>query len=122
MRIERRDRISFALWAADRAGRVLPYFEGEHPEDDRPRNAGEAGRAWARGEIKVGDARAAARAADHAAATADMDAHAADYAVRAVTHAAGHADPAAGERVGSTGASRSAFGPLCFPPDRTVSP
>lgn len=120
MRVEGRNHASLALWAADCAWRVLSYFEGEHPEDNRPRNAVEAGRAWARGEIKVGEARAAAiaahaaargadqasacaaRAAGHAAATAHMAAHAAHaagYAVMAVTHAAGATDPAAaGER------------------------
>ena len=100
-----------AFWANDCAGHVLPYFEEEHPEDDRPRNAIEAGRAWARGEIAVAEARAAAfaahaardadgaaahaaQSAGHAAATAHV-AHAADYAVKAVAQAAVPNDPAA---------------------------
>jgi hypothetical protein len=58
---------ALALQAADAAERVLPYFEGRHPDDPRPRRAIEAARAWARGEITVGEARAAALAA-HAAA------------------------------------------------------
>jgi hypothetical protein len=80
------------------------------PQDDRPRFAIEAARAWSRGEISVGDARAAAaaahaaareapvgppreaaRAAGHAAAAAHMADHslaAALYAVRAVVRAA----------------------------------
>jgi len=45
---------SLALWAADCAERVLPYFEEKYPRDDRPRKAIEAARAWARGEIRVG--------------------------------------------------------------------
>jgi hypothetical protein len=123
MKLDGQDHRSLALWAADCAWRVLPRFEGEHPEDDRPRRAIEAGRAWARGEIKVGEARAAAvaahaaareadraaaraaaRAAGHAAATAHMAAHArhaAGYAARAVAHAAdpdGPDDALAGER------------------------
>jgi len=99
---------------------VLPRFEGEHPGDDRPRRAIEAGWAWARGEIEVGEARAAAiaahtaareadrdaaraaaRAAGHAAATAHMAAHArhaAGYAARAVAYAAAPAAALAGER------------------------
>ena len=46
------------LFAADCAERVLPIFEKAYPNDDRPRKAIEAGRAFARGEIG-----AAARAA-----------------------------------------------------------
>jgi hypothetical protein len=41
---------SLALWAADRAGRVLPFFEEECPEDGRLRKAVEAGTARARGD------------------------------------------------------------------------
>jgi hypothetical protein len=123
MKLDGQDHSSLALWAADCAWRVLPYFEGEHPGDDRPRRAIEAGRAWARGEIRVGEARAAAiaahaaareadgvaacaaaRAAGHAAATAHMAAHArhaAGYAARAVAYAAdpdAPDDAVAGER------------------------
>jgi hypothetical protein len=77
-----------ALWAADRAERVLFYFEDAFPDDDRPRKAIEAARAWARGEIRVGEARAAALAA-HAAA---RDAAAAEQqAACAAARAAGHA-------------------------------
>ena len=116
MKLDGQDHRSLALWAADCAGRVLPYFEGEHPGDDRPRRAIEAGQAWARGEIKVGEARAAAiaahaarevdgaaapaaaRATGHAAATAHRAAHArhaAGYAVRAVAYDAASAAPEA---------------------------
>ncbi len=86
MKLDEPDHRSLAVWAADCAGRVLPYFEEERPEDDRPRRAVEPGMAWARGEIRVGEARAGAIAA-HAAATANMAArapHAADYVARAV--------------------------------------
>jgi hypothetical protein len=54
------DHRSLAVWAADCAERVLSYFEGKHPKDDRPRKAIEAARAWTRGEIRVGPARVAA--------------------------------------------------------------
>lgn len=106
----KKDHQSLALWAADCAEHVLPYFEERYPEDNRPREAIEAGRAWARGEITVGKAReaafaahAAARAADdstaiavarasgHAAATAHVVGHArhaATYAVKATSAAA----------------------------------
>jgi hypothetical protein len=87
------DRRLLALWAADCAEHVLPYFEEKYPNDDRPRKAVETARAWTRGEIRVGEARtaalaahAAARAAGHAAATAHVAGHArgaASYAVKA---------------------------------------
>lgn len=109
-RLDEQDHRSLALWAADCAERVLPYFEEKYPKDDRPRKAIEAARAWTRGEIRVGPARAAAvaahaaardadegaaraaaRAAGQAVATAHMAGHArhaAAYAVKAVTYAA----------------------------------
>jgi hypothetical protein len=102
-----------AGWAADCAEHVLSLFSDKYPDDDRPRFAIEAARAWARGEIRVGAARAAAvqahaaaraapdaaacaaaRAAGHAVATAHMADHSlgpAWYAVRAVTLAGGEA-------------------------------
>ena len=60
MKLDEQDHKLPARWAADCAGHVLSYFE-EHPADDRPRNAVQAGRAWARGEIRMGEARATAR-------------------------------------------------------------
>ena len=56
-----------AVWAADCAEHVLPYFEKVRPGDDRPRRAIELGRAWARGEIRMTEARMAAFAANAAA-------------------------------------------------------
>jgi hypothetical protein len=110
MRLDKQDHSSLVLWATDCAEHVLPYFEEKYPKDNRPRNALEAGRAWARGEIATsearaaalaahaaardadqGAARAAARSAGHAAASAHVGthaAHAANYAVRAATGAA----------------------------------
>jgi hypothetical protein len=83
-----RDHRSQALWAADCAERVLPCFEDVFPGDDRPRKAIEAARAWARGEIRVGEARTAALVA-HAAA---RDAAAAgQLAACAAARTAGHA-------------------------------
>ena len=57
------------LYAADCAERVLPIFERECPNDDRPRKAIEAARAFAYGEIDDA-ALAAAGAAAGAAALA----------------------------------------------------
>ncbi len=86
MKLDKRDHRSLVLWAADCAEHVLPYFEEKYPKDDRPRNAIEAGRAWARGEIAMSEARAAALAA-HAAATAHVAGHAAHAATYAVSAA-----------------------------------
>lgn len=98
-----------AVWAADCAGHVLSLYEKEYPEDKRPRKAIEAARAWAKEEIKAGEARksalaahaaareakipeaiAAARAAGHAAATTHVYSHAkhaASYAIKAALDA-----------------------------------
>ena len=83
--VSRKDHRSLALWAADCAAHVLLYFEENCPEDDRPRKAVEAGRAWARGELSPSQARAAAFAAHSAARDADH------LAARAAARAAGHA-------------------------------
>ena len=56
-----------ALWAASCAEHVLHLFESVQPSDPRPRQAIEQTRAWARGEIKMSQARAAAGAANAAA-------------------------------------------------------
>jgi hypothetical protein len=98
-----------AKWAADCAEHVLDHFERARPGDDRPRRAIELGRAWARGEITMtqartaaghamgaarelrGAARHAAYAAGQAAAVAHVAAHelgAAAYAIKAARAAA----------------------------------
>src|SRR5689334_14767169 len=98
-----------AIWAADCAEHVLDLFEEVRPHDDRPRRAIELGRAWARGEVRMTEARTAAghanaaardlrgasRHAAYAAAQAANVAHvaahelgAAAYAIRAVQAAA----------------------------------
>lgn len=82
---DKTDHRTLAIWATDCAEHVLSYFEERYPKDDRPRKAIEAGRAWVRGEISVGDARSAAVAA-HAAARASEEG-----APRAAARAAGHA-------------------------------
>jgi hypothetical protein len=82
-----------AVWAADCAQHVLHFFEQARPGDDRPRRAIELGRAWARGEITMTQARTAAFAANAAArevsGAAREAAHAAGQAV-AVAHVAAH--------------------------------
>ena len=82
-----------ASWAAACAERVLHFFESVQPSDPRPRQAIEQTRAWARGEIKMSQARAAAGAANAAArelsGAARHAAHAAGQAA-AVAHVAAH--------------------------------
>ena len=102
------DKKILALWAADCAERVLPYFERRNPKDDRPRNAIETCRKWAvtgifrmveirnaslgahsaaKGLKKDYDAIAAAHAAGQAVSTPHVPTHALGssiYAIRAV--------------------------------------
>lgn len=99
-----------ALWAADCAEHVLYLFEQAQPGDERPRQAIEQARAWARGEVRMSQARAAggwamaaarvlegaARHAAFAAGQAGVVAHvaahelgAAAYAIKAVRAADG---------------------------------
>ena len=76
-----------AIWAADCANRVLPYFEKEFPEDDRPRKAIEACREWARtGIFRMADVRRTALSA-HAAAREAKEDSAARFAARATGQA-----------------------------------
>jgi hypothetical protein len=105
-----------ALWAATCAEHVLHLFEAEQVSDARPRDAIQAARQWARGEMKMMDARAygghamgaarplrgaaryAAFSAGHAACVghvAEHDLGAAAYAIKAVT-AANPDNPGAG--------------------------
>ncbi|WP_029135392.1 putative immunity protein [Nakamurella lactea] len=97
-----------ALWAASCAEHVVGLFESVRPQDPRPRQAIEAARAWARGELPMmraraagghamgaardlkGAARNAAYSAGQAGAVAHVAAHdlgAAAYAIKAVRDA-----------------------------------
>jgi hypothetical protein len=107
-----------AVWAASCAEHVLDLFESGRPGDPRPRWAIDAGRAWARGELTMTEARSAgghamaaardlrgaprhaAYAAGQAAVVAHVAAHelgAAAYAIKAARAAAPTGD---GERAG----------------------
>jgi hypothetical protein len=82
-----------ALWAALCAEHVLHLFENVLPSDQRPRQAIERVRAWARGEVKMLEARAAAGAAMGAARNLKGAARHAAYAAgqaAAVAHVAAH--------------------------------
>jgi hypothetical protein len=114
--IKKFDHQTLAVWAIDCAERVLPYFEGQYPEDHRPRQAIGTLQAWIdTGEFKmavirraslsshaaardVGEdnpARSAARAAGQAVATAHVPTHsigAAIYALQAIHRASNSAE------------------------------
>ena len=82
-----------ALWAAACAEHVLDLFESEKPSDSRPRHAIEQARAWARGEIKMSQARTAAGHANAAARDLRGAARHAAYAAgqaAVVPHVAAH--------------------------------
>jgi len=84
---DRQDQRSLAAWAADCAEMVLPLFERAYPEDDRPRKAIEACRAWVRtGVFKMSEIRGASLAA-HAAARVAKENDAACFAARAAGQA-----------------------------------
>jgi len=85
--VRKSDHKTLAIWAADCAERVLPYFEEKYPEDNRPRKAIESCRTWARtGVFRMTDVRKTALAA-HAAAREVKE----DNAARSAARAAGQA-------------------------------
>ena len=96
-----------AGWALGCAGHVLHLFEDEQPGDSRPREAIDAGWAWIRGEMRMGDARAAAFLANAAArempGPAKFAALAAGQAA-AVPHVAAHDLGAAAYAIRAAGA------------------
>ncbi len=78
---------SLAIWAADCAERVLPFFEKAYPKDGRPRKAIEACRMWVRtGVFRMADIRKASLDA-HAAAREAKENDAACFAARAAGQA-----------------------------------
>jgi immunity protein 5 of polymorphic toxin system len=101
-----------ALWAAACAEHVLQLFEALQPADVRPRQACEQTRAWARGEITMSQARAAA---GHAMAAARALSGAARYAAYAAGQAAAVAHVAAHELGAAAYAIKAAraAAPLC---------
>jgi hypothetical protein len=114
--VKKTDHKTLAVWAVDCVERVLPYFEGKYPEDNRPRNAIETLQTWINTGVfkmavirkaslashaaarEVGEdnaARSAARAAGQAVATAHVPTHsigAAIYALQAIHRATNPSD------------------------------
>jgi hypothetical protein len=62
-RVEGWTRRAIGEWATDCAERALPLFEARFPDDDRPRKAIEAARAYWRGEIEADSAKSAGESA-----------------------------------------------------------
>jgi len=77
----------FGLKAAREAERVLPIFEKECPNDNRPRNAIEAITAWAKDERELGMEEVRKLSLDSHAAAREAKTDAAKYAARAAGHA-----------------------------------
>jgi hypothetical protein len=90
-----------ALWAAECAEHILHIYEDTRPDDDRPRRAIDATRAWVKGEIKMtqakeysGAAYAAAReikGVSEAARIAALSAHKAAVVAHVAAHELGAA-------------------------------
>lgn len=114
--VNKTDKKTLAIWAIECANRVLPYFEENYPEDQRPRNALKTLQTWVNTGVfkmavirkvsldshaaarEVGEdsaARSAARAAGQAVATAHVKTHsigAAIYALQAIHRATNSSD------------------------------
>ena len=112
--VDKIDKKILVVWACDCARRVLPYFEKKYSNDQRPRLAIKAGRAWVRtGIFKMADvrkislaahaaarrakeyssARSAARSAGQAAAAAHVKEHSIAAAIYAATAKRDGANP-----------------------------
>lgn len=99
----KQDQKLLAIWAADCAERVLPFFEEAYPMDSRPSKAIKACRTWVRtGVFKMADIRKASLAA-HAAAREAKENKAACFAARA-----------AGQAVATAHVPQHAFGPAYY--------
>ncbi len=85
--IEQQKHRTLVAWALESAPQFLDIFEQKYFWDQRPRQALEIAAVWARGEIKMPEAKKAIHAA-HNAATAAEGEYAAQAAARAVGHAA----------------------------------
>jgi hypothetical protein len=85
--VSKTDHKALAIWAIDCTERVMPYFEGKYPHDQRPRRAIQTLQTWlATGAFRMAVIR-----------KASLDAHAAarevgaDSSARSAAHAAGQA-------------------------------
>ena len=65
--IENQNHRTLVLWALEYADELASKFESKYPNETRPREAVNACRAWARGEVKMPFAKKAIHAAHNAA-------------------------------------------------------
>jgi len=100
---DKQDQRSLAIWAANCAKRVLPFFEKAYSGDDRPRKAIEVCREWVRtGVFRMADIRSASLSA-HTAARKAKENNAACFAAHA-----------AGQAVATAHVPQHAFGALYY--------
>lgn len=100
----RNDHKALALWAADCAEHLLPYFEEKYPQDTRPRDAIRILREWVNtGKFSMAVIRGASLAA-----------HAAAREVQEEDKAACFAAHAAGQAVGTAHVPTHALGPVLY--------
>jgi hypothetical protein len=101
--VSKTDQKTLALWAIDCAERVMPYFEENYPEDNRPRRAIDILKKWIEtGEFKMGVIR-----------KASLEAHAAAREV-GEDNPARSAARAAGQAVATAHVPRHAYGPAIY--------
>ncbi len=82
------DHKNLAIWAADCAERVLPYFEEKYPDDKRPSDAIRTLREWVNtGKFSMPVIRGASLASHGAARGVKKEDHAARFAARAAGQA-----------------------------------
>ena len=87
--VSKMDQVVLVTWACDCANHLLSLFEDKFPNDNRPREAIEAARAWVDGKVKVSKVRSASLAAHAAARDAKaMGEENACFAARVAGHAA----------------------------------
>lgn len=88
--VEKQLHKTLILWVLECAEPYLAYFEANRPHETRPRAVLEIAHSWARGEVKMPEAKRAIHAA-HAAAAAVGDQTLQDASVMAAGRAIGHA-------------------------------
>lgn len=88
--VEKQLHKTLILWALECATPYLAYFEANQPDENRPREVLEIAERWARGQVKMPEAKKAIHAAHNAAAAVgDKTRH--DASVMAAGRAIGHA-------------------------------
>ena len=102
--IGKTDQKILAIWAANCAKKMLPYFEKSYPKDKRPREAIEATINWVKGKINIREARRFALASHAAARIAKTENNL----------QACNAARAAGHAVATAHVPRHAFGPIFY--------